>query len=102
MGYEFKEEIYVEFDEFTHFCPDITFYVPEADKVILTEFDGAMDKPHYISKSYHNTAACVSNGLMEMKDFVVIRVGSGYDINAEQIAKMIYSAIDSAIDNIIL
>ncbi len=102
MGYEYKEEILIQFDDYTYFFPDITFYVPEVDKVIIVEVDGAMDKSQYVGKSYHNTAACVTNKLVEMKDFVVVRIGDAYSINAEQIEKMLYSAIDSAIDDLVL
>ena len=100
MGYEYKNEIRIDFDEFTFFCPDSSIFVPEVEKVILFEIDGAMDKSKYVSKSYHNTAICVQNGLVEGKDFVVARIGSSYDINAEQIENLIRGAIEASIDDI--
>ncbi|SCW55429.1 hypothetical protein SAMN02910456_01814 [Ruminococcaceae bacterium YRB3002] len=102
LEYEYKAGVRIVFDQFTEFCPDIIFYVPEIDKVILMEIDGAMDKVSYITKSYHNTAACVINELVEMKDFIVVRIGSKYEVSAVQIENMIHMAIEAAIDDIIV
>ena len=102
FGYETKTEVQIEFDEFTGFYADVLFYVPEIDKVILLEIDGALEKADYVSKSYHNTAACVINGLVEMKDFIVVRYGNGYDIDSRQIERMISAAIDASIDDLVL
>ena len=100
LGYEFKTEIKVVFDKFSYICPDLTFYVPEADKVILLEIDGAIENEFYETKSYKTTAKLVVNGYVEGKDFVVVRVCRGNDIDPEQIRKMILSAIDASIDDI--
>ena len=102
MGYEFKAGVFLDLDKFTHLHPDILFYVPEIDKVFLIEIDGALDSISYVSKSYHNTAACILNGFTEMKDFVVIRIGHGYEINSEQIEGMLWATIDLAIDDIVI
>ena len=101
VGYEYKPQVLIEFDRFTKFFADFIFYVPEVDKVIILEVDGALDKTDYITKSYHNTSACVINGLVEMKDFVVIRIGDPYSIDVQQIENMIYYAVDAAIDDIV-
>ena len=102
MGYEFKAGIFLDLDKFTHLHPDFLFYVPEIDKVILIEVDGAMDKEFYVTKSYYSTASCLINGFIEMKDFVVVRIGHGYEINSEQIEGMLWAAIDMAIDDIVI
>ena len=102
MGYEFKAGVFLDLDKFTHRRPDFLFYVPEIDKVFLIEVDGALDKESYVTKSYFSTASCITNGFVEMKDFVVIRIGHGYEINSEQIEGMLWAAIDMAIDDIVI
>ena len=102
MGYEFKSGIFLDLGKYTHMHPDFLFYVPEIDKVILIEVDGALDKDYYVGKSYYNTSSCITKGFVEMKDFVVIRIGHGHEINSEQIEGMLWAAIDLAIDDIVI
>ena len=100
MGFPQKVEVLVRFDNLSYFYPDSTFYVPEIDKVILLNIDGALDNPQYISKSYYDTAACLTNGLVEGKDFIVLRIGNAKDMDAGQLENLIRAAIESSIDDI--
>ena len=102
MGYPYKCGVNIRFDRYNSIHPDFLFYVPEIDKVFMVEIDGAMDQGSYVTKSYHTTASCIVNGFVEMKDFVVIRIGHGYEINSEQIEWMLWAAIDAAINDIIV
>ncbi|MBP5261569.1 MAG: hypothetical protein J6Z43_05515 [Clostridiales bacterium] len=102
LGYEQKVEMLAVFKGNRYFYPDSTFYVPEIDKVILSNLDGSMENPNYVSKSYYDTAICINNGLIESKDFVVARISNYKQIDAEQIENLILSAIDASINDIII
>ncbi len=101
MQYEQKIEVRLQFDEFTYLFPDDTIYIPEINKVLFICIDGAMDKQQYMSKSYRDTAACITNGLMELKDFIVIRLPDARHIWPDQIELLIRAAIESSIDDIV-
>ena len=102
LGYSYKCGVRLTLGGDGRIKPDFIFYVPEIDKVIVIEIDGALDKGSYVTKSYHNTAYFVCNGMEEMKDFIVIRIGKGHEVNIDQIENLIYAAIDIAIDDIIV
>ena len=75
---------------------------PEIEKIIILEIDGAIDSPTYESKSYRTTAKMVIAGLVEGKDFVVVRIGRPKWIDAKQIESMISAAIEASINDIII
>jgi len=102
FGFNQKVEIKIDFNERDFFFPDSTFYVPEIDKVIMSNIDGALDNFNYVSKSYSETAMCITNGLVEGKDFITARIGNYKYIDAMQIDNLIRAAIEASIDDIII
>lgn len=38
-------------DDFKTFDPDVTYYIPEIEKPVSMEIDGALDKDGYFAKS---------------------------------------------------
>jgi len=102
LGYSYKTEVEINLRNSNRLFPDNSFYVPEVDKVIVLEVDGSIESPSYVSKSYRSTAKMVISGMVEGKDFVVIRLKDGYDIDPVQIRHMILSAIDAAAGDIII
>ena len=102
FGFAYKVEVRLDFDQFNYTYPDFIFYVPEIEKIIILEIDGAIDSPTYESKSYRTTAKMVIAGLVEGKDFVVVRIGRPKWIDAKQIESMISAAIEASINDIII
>ena len=101
MGYDQKSEIHLKFRQFDGFYPDDTFYVPEIDKVFILGIEGAIDKPDYASKSHRETVMCITNGLVEMKDFIMLRLPDARTIDSSQIEVLIRAAIEASIDDIV-
>ena len=101
LDYLYKTEVLIDFDKFSHICPDLLFYVPEIEKVLILEIDGAIDADGYWFKSYNTTTKMILAGFEEGKDFIVVRIGDGKKVDTELITQMILSAIEASINDII-
>lgn len=101
LGYEYKTEIKVDLTEMVDVYPDLSFYVPEIEKVFAKEIDGAMESVNYDGHSGTRTGAYVSAGFIEGKDLITVRIADSHDVDVEHIARQILSAIESSIDDII-
>lgn len=100
LGYEQKSEVKLDFKQFEGFYPDDTFYVPEIDKVFILGIEGAMDKPDYSSKSHRETVICITNGMTELKDFIMLRLPDARTIDSAQIENLVRAAIEASISDI--
>lgn len=103
FGYDFKTEVLVDLARYNKndlpcvIFPDLLFYVPEIDKVIIMEVDGALDSEGYAVKSYGTTIKLLLAGLVEGKDFIVIRMADGRVFHPEIFDDMITMAINASI-----
>ena len=98
FGYEYKTEILITDDDWVELYPDLTFYVPELDKVFVKEIDGAMDNIFYDGHSVSNLML----GFVEGKDLITVRIADRHKVDAEMIENLIRAAIESSIDDIII
>ncbi|MBR1796529.1 MAG: hypothetical protein IJ757_00720 [Clostridiales bacterium] len=82
MGFEWKTEIcLIKNGKF--FYPDIAFYVPYIEKVLLIELDGMMEKEDYFFKSENRKINYYKVGFKENKDVLFYRLSSSGDFNVE-------------------
>ncbi len=100
LDYLYKTEVLIRFDQFSYVCPDLMFYVPEIEKVLILEIDGAIDSSAYNFKSFNNTTKMMMAGLVEGKDFIVVRIADSSQVDAELIKQMVLSAIEASINDI--
>ena len=101
MGYEYKTEVYLKGNDWMEFYPDLMFYVPELDKVIVFEIDGALDVIVYDGHSFSRTSNYLNCGFVEGKDLICYRISDSKAISIEQIENLIRAAIESSLDDII-
>ncbi|MBP5261690.1 MAG: hypothetical protein J6Z43_06155 [Clostridiales bacterium] len=101
-GYEFKTEILITDGNWIELYPDLTFYVPELEKVFVKEIDGAIDQVVYNDHSTSRTGYYLKMGFTEGKDLITVRIGDPNNVDAEQIDNLIRAAIESSIDDIII
>ena len=81
-GYKYKVEIDLSPDEFTPLYPDATFFIPEIDKPVSVEVDGALDKTNYMTKSESRKFNYFNNGFIEFKDVIFLRLTYAYEFSS--------------------
>ena len=92
-GYEYKVEIDLSPDSFTQLYPDAAFYVPELEKPIAVETDGALDKPDYMDKSERRKFDYLNSGYTEFKDIVFFRITDKSQFDSQRFRDLITAAI---------
>lgn len=101
MGFEVKIEPEIRFDDFTVFDPDILINLPEADKCLALEIDGAMDKNGYVAKAEKRKTDYHTHGLKEYKDVLFLRLYDPYEFDVYTLESMIRVAVERNIEDII-
>ena len=101
MGYEYKIEIPATNDPFNSLYPDITVLVPEQERCVGIEINGALDIPKYAGKSLSRQASYIGSGLMISKDIIFVDIadaGSFYaDLFETQLRLAIYAGLDDIV-----
>ena len=100
--YEYKVEIDLSPDEFTPLYPDATFFIPEIDKPVSVEVDGALDKTNYMTKSEGRKFNYFNNGFIEFKDVIFLRLTYAYEFDAQRFKDLVSAAIFCNLSDIIL
>lgn len=99
--YEYKVEIDLSPNQFTHLYPDATFYAPEIEKAIAVETDGALDQEDYLDKSERRKYNYFNNGFIEYKDVVFFRIADKSQFDSRRFKDIITAAIYCNIGDII-
>ena len=102
LGYEYKVEINLSPNEFTELFPDATFYVPEIEKPVSVEIDGAVDKESYLNKSENRKFNYLNNGFVEFKDIVFLRLTDATQFDAQRLSDLIAASIFCNMSDIIM
>ena len=84
MGFEVKTEARIDKGGFSSFFPDALFKVPEFDKGIGLEIDGAMDKDDYFGKAEERRKKYLRNGFREGIDVIFFRIYNRHDFDLER------------------
>ena len=93
MGFEWKTEILIKVGIYV-FCPDVVFYVPYIDKVIILELDGKMDKDDYRERAEERRKKYIKAGFVENRDVLFFRFNNEYDFDLEDFRQLINQAIE--------
>ena len=101
-GYKYKVEINLSSDGFTELYPDATFYVPEIEKPVAVETDGAMDKESYMNKSETRKFNYLNSGFVEFKDIVFLRLTDKTQFDSQRFSDLISAAIFCNLSDIII
>lgn len=102
LGYEFKTEISITTDDFKTFDPDVTYYIPEIEKPVSMEIDGALDKDGYFAKSNERKSKYLSSGFDEFRDVVFFRIYDPYSFDYDRLEAIIKATILVNLDDIII
>ncbi len=101
LGYEFKVEIAVGSDPFYMLYPDITFLVPEQERCIGVEINGAVDNIKYANKSLNRQSEYIKNGLMISKDVIFVDIADSGSFYVRQFETQVKLAVMAGLDDII-
>ena len=101
LGYEYKVEIAVGNDPFDMLYPDITFMVPEQERCIGIEINGALDRPGYAAKSLNRQSSYINKGLMISKDIIFIDIADPGSFYAKLFETQVRLAVLAGIDDIV-
>ena len=93
MGFEWKTEVLINIGKYV-FCPDVVFYVPYIDKVIMLELDGKMDKDDYRERAEERRKKYIKAGFVENRDVLFFRFNNEYDFDLEDFRQLINQAIE--------
>ena len=102
MGYQFKTEVEIRdvaMDRKTGnmrevlLFPDVSFLVPEINKIVMLEIDGAMDNDDYRVKAEMRRKNYIESGFEEGKDVLFYRISSGGGIDADTLREIIEHGI---------
>jgi len=91
LGYECKTE--VELPDL-HLFPDVIFLVPEADKALGVELDGAMDDFKYYGKAKRRQGNYFAAGFEEFKDILFFRMSDPYSFDLNRFKRMVEIAVE--------
>ena len=104
MGYEAKQEARLNLpfiDSFNAFFPDLSIYVPEIERTIFSELDGAVDNPRYLRHSIERQSNYFTQGFDEFKDVFFYRINSPYTFDATLFRNLFYITVEQTAENII-
>lgn len=102
MGYQFKTEVEIRdvaMDRKTGnmrevlLFPDVSFLVPEINKIVMLEIDGAMDNDDYRVKAEMRRKNYIESGFEEGRDVLFYRISSGGGIDADTLREIIEHGI---------
>ena len=93
LGYNSKTEIMLKPDGFTTLYPDATFYIPEIEKPVAVEVDGAMDKETYYQKSETRKYNYYKCGLVEFRDVIFFRISDANSVDIDRLKALITASI---------
>ena len=102
LGLEFKTEISITTDDFKTFDPDVTYYIPEIEKPVSMEIDGALDKDGYFMKSNDRKTKYLSSGFDEFRDIVFFRIYDPYSFDLDRLKAIIRATILVNMEDIIV
>ena len=102
LGYEFKTEMSITTDDFKTFDPDVTYYIPEIEKPVSMEIDGALDKDGYFAKSNERKYKYLSSGFDEFRDVVFFKIYDPYSFDYDRLEAIIKATILVNLDDIII
>lgn len=94
MGFEVKTEVRIRRGESTFF-PDALFKVPEFDKGIGLEIDGAMDKDDYFGSAEERRKKYIRNGFREGIDVLFFRICGRHDFDLERFELQLDAVLES-------
>ena len=95
MGFEVKTEVRIVRGESTFFFPDALFKVPEFDKGIGLEIDGAMEKDDYFGTAEERRKKYIRNGFREGIDVFFFRICGRHDFDLERFELQLDAVLES-------
>jgi len=101
LGYEYKVEIAVGNDPYNMLYPDLTFKVPEQERCIGVEFNGALDKMKSAEKYLSRQKNYIGYGLMISKDVIFVDMADPGSFYAELFETQIKLAVMAGLDDIV-
>lgn len=101
FGYEYKIEIAVGNDPFSMLYPDITFKVPEQERCISIEINGALDRIKYANRSVNRHKEYLDLGLRISKDVIFVDIAEANSFYEDVFETQIRTAVMSGIDDIV-
>ena len=101
IGYDYKVEIEIKMNEYLSFYPDVTFFIPEMDKPVAIELDGAVDNQDYYIKAENRKRQYLLNGFTELRDIIFFRIINPYQFDCDQLEARIMGSLVVNSNNII-
>ena len=101
FGYEYKIEIAVGNDPFGMLYPDITFKVPEQERCIGIEINGALDRIKYANRSVNRHKGYLDLGLRISKDIIFVDIADASSFYADVFETQVKLAVMAGIDDIV-
>lgn len=94
-------EIEIKINEYLSFYPDVTFFIPEMDKPVAIELDGAVDNQDYYIKAENRKRQYLLNGFTELRDIIFFRIINPYQFDCDQLEALIVGSLVVNSNNII-
>lgn len=101
FGYEYKVEIEIKINGYLSLYPDVTFFIPEMDKPVAVELDGAVDNQDYYIKAEDRKRQYLLNGFTELRDIIFFRNINPYQFDNDQLEALIRGSLVANSNNII-
>ena len=101
LGYEYKVEIAVGNDPYNMLYPDLTFKVPEQERCIGVEINGALDKAKYSERYFSRQKQYIGYGLMISKDIIFVDMANPNSFYAELFETQVRVAVLAGLDDIV-
>ncbi|SCW60710.1 hypothetical protein SAMN02910456_02141 [Ruminococcaceae bacterium YRB3002] len=103
-GIDYKVEVKVaadDDDEYSALYPDILFHLPEQDKCVGIEIDGAIDREPYSNKTFWRRRNYIRHDLQVGKDIIFYELDNPYAFDDKHLEALIDSAITANLGDIV-